>query len=244
MFMSNLLPHISIQTLIEVCVPHDHPMSYIGAFSRSLQKPEYHILQTSHTTSVDMSYFTTTAGSYMPIEYLPEFDFNFTDLSTFDENFLMDSLTFDVATGFEPVSPLLHPTDNTAWFAELPVVDPLEEEMKDLARKANARGPEAVPYLEIIDVEETILNHIKKAAQWYVEHGPAPRTLEERWKCPHDVDAIIFLIYLQVIFFGDTSLTPWQITFYTELVNPEQYRICPLCQMYESPWCQNVVPKY
>ena len=180
----------------------------------------------------------------MPIELLPEFDFDFSTLSTFDESFLADSLTFDIATGFEPVSPLLHPTDDTAWLTELPVIDPREEEMKDLARRANARGPEAVPYLSIIDVEETVLNHIKKAAQWYTEHGPAPRTFEERWKCPHDLDTIIFLIYLQVIFFGDVSLTPWQLTFYTELVSPAQYRVCPLCQMYESPWCQNVVPKF
>jgi len=196
------------------------------------------------TSTTNTSTTSSTVLSTNPDDYLPTFDFDiaFGDLSSFDENFITKALEFDTAMGFKPVSPCIHPRNPDSWLAAIPTVDQPSTEMQDLASRAQEPGPKTILLKDLINYEETVLHHIKENAKYYTTFGPAPMNLEERNKSIGDASWVCYLIYLQVIFFGDISLTPWQTTFYYELagdVLPK--KICPICKMIEGPWCQEVV---
>ena len=157
-------------------------------------------------------------------------------------------MEFDQAFGFKDVSPVIVPStlphhdSSVDWLSAIPVIDPFEEEMKLLAARANLRSLKVVTLRHHIDFEETILHHIRGAASWYTKNGPAPRTLDERKKNRSSTDVICYLIFLQISFFGDDSLTPWQFTIYTELSSClNRYTVCALCNMPEGTWCKDVV---
>jgi hypothetical protein len=99
-----------------------------------------------------------------------------------------------------------------------PVRDLYARELEELAARANITTTKKIVTLQrMMDPEETMLHHIRRSANWLVQNGPAPRTLYERKASPLDTNNILYLLFLQVTFFGDISLTPWQFTFYTEL---------------------------
>ena len=91
--------------------------------------------------------------------------------------------------------------------------------MQDLADRAQAVGTTTILLQDLINYKETVLHHIKENAKFYTTFSPAPRTLEEQYKSNGDASWICYLIHLQIIFFGDISLTPWQLTYYSEQQN-------------------------
>jgi len=164
----------------------------------------------------------------------------------FDEEFIKSALEYDRSQGFQPVSPVLHPAFNDAsWLDDIPVLNKEDLEMKELRSQALVPGPKTVDIGDVLDLEETILHHIRRAADWYTTHGPAPRTLEERWTREDlTAEVIVLLIYYQIIFFGDDSVSPWQFTFYTaQIKDLQDNRYCTMCGMLMSEWCLQVVPR-
>ena len=114
--------------------------------------------------------------------------------------------------------------------------------MQDLADRAQAVGTTTILLQDLINYEESVLHHIKENAKFYTTFGPAPRTLEEQYKSNGDASWICYLIHLQILFFSDISLTPWQLTYYSELaIDVLSRKLCPICKMIEGPWCQEVV---
>lgn len=195
--------------------------------------------------STNSSNTSSGALSTNPNDYLPTFDFSFDlpDLSALEDDFVAKSLEFDSAMGFEPISPCILPADPASWLAPLPIDTKPFEEMQELEDRAQVKGPKTILLKDLINYEETVLHHIKENAKFYTTFGPAPRNMEERHKSNGDIGWICYLIYLQTIFFGDTSLTPWQITYYYELASDVlSKKSCPICKMIEGPWCQEMVP--
>ena len=192
---------------------------------------------------------TTSTTSTDSSLHLPAFKFNIPTTSVFDVDYLDQSMEFDSALGFEVVSPVIIPSDddlmNTnldSWLDTIPVIDPFTKEMEELAETAYIRSPNIVTLKSGINVEETIVHHIRGSARWLLNHGPAPRTADKRKKDPRTAEVICYLIYLQVCFLSDISLSPWQYTFFTELDGLlDSYAICPLCRMYMGSWCNDVV---
>ena len=192
---------------------------------------------------------TFSAPSTSSSQLLPTFEFDVPATSAFDVDFLDQSMEFDSALGFEAISPVIVPADkdlmNTNldhWLDAIPVINPFAKEMEELAETANIRHPNVITLKSGINVEETIIHHIRGSARWLLNHGPAPRTADERKKDPRTAEMICYLIYLQVCFLGDASLSPWQYTFFTELDGLlDCYAICPLCRMYTGSWCNDIV---
>ena len=199
-----------------------------------------------------MSTQSTSSGSFSTLssnqsKLAPTFEFDHHIPSSFEEDTITNAMEFDQAFRFKDVSPVVVPSslphdDSVAWLSAIPVIDPFEEEMKLLATRANLRSLKVVTLCCHIDFEETILHHIRGVASWYTKNGPAPRTLDERKKNRNGMDIICYLIFLQISFFGDDSLTPWQFTIYTKLGSClNHYTVCALCNMPEGTWCKDVV---
>ena len=158
-----------------------------------------------------------------------------------------ETLPFDTALGYEPVSPCLHPNDPNAWLDHIPV---LGEEKRKPAPKINIQKVTPPPnkyvhLFNLVDMEETAYLHVKKAAEWFTENGPAPTTLEERWShfdC--DKEVIYMLIFMQHFFYGEDSISPWQKTYLFELQDIIRSRVqCNFCGSPAFEWCQLVVPR-
>ena len=154
-----------------------------------------------------------------------------------------DSLDFDTALGFEPISPVLHPSAPDAWLQNIPDYEESHRERRALQQITEHSGFKVVEVKDLIDPEETILFHIKSAADWLVANGPAPKTLDEWWMRSNTPEKQVFLlIYYQRVFFGHDSLSPWQIDYlgdYWDEVMGHSH--CMLCGMILAPWCYKVV---
>jgi len=101
-----------------------------------------------------------------------------------------------------------------------------------------------VEITEVINAMESTLFHLKSAAQWLTDNGPAPRTLDEQWTMPQrDMRYVFLLIYYQAVFFGLESLSPWQYNYYADLLDDvcRSNQCCMLCRMLVAPWCTKVV---
>ena len=165
------------------------------------------------------------------------------DTSMFTQEFHDNSMEFDSALGFELISPVLHPTDDLTWLEAIPVVPYRFEELEELRRDSQVKGPKTVNIANLINTVETMVHHLRGVADWYVQYSPAPRTLEERWQTPQYCPD--FLINYQIEFFGDNSLSPWQSTYFEELRQRliDSTDICHFCGMVKGPWCSQVVPQ-
>ena len=202
----------------------------------------------------------TTSSIATNTQHLSTFNFEMLDVSMFNNDFMDNSFVFDNALSFQDISPILVPREQIPteleegeipikpvddllnWLDTIPITNPYSAEMKRLATHANAPSPKVVTLTHHIDYTETILQHIKGAAKCLTDFGPAPRMLDEWVQMGRKMDWVCFLIYLQIQFFSNKSLTPWQYTLYTKTAKVlTSYTICPLCNMYGGPWCQDIV---
>jgi hypothetical protein len=198
-------------------------------------------MSASPTASTTSSFYTSSSTACE--NHVPTFqeEFNLDGISTFNENQLAESIEYDRLMGFEPVSPIIHPNDPTSWLVPIPPAPTFFEDIQELAKQAYAPGPKTVQFDSVINLESTIYYHTQQQARYFLAAGSAPKTLDERHKNSGDGSWICYLIYLQIIFFGPDSLTPWQYTFFTELGDILSKDTCSFCKMIPGPWCSEIV---
>ena len=158
-----------------------------------------------------------------------------------------ESLPFDTTMGFEPVSPNLHPNDPSSWLDNIPVIG---EDKRGAApntqrKRSIPMEKKSVLLASIVDYQETSFLHVRRSIEWYLDNGPAPSTLSERWKKPDtDKETIYFLIIFQSIYYGEDSLSPWQTNYLFRLHGLMLDRPkCPFCGSVVFSWCNEVVPR-
>ena len=212
-------------------------------------------------TSSSSSTSGTTNSTAATSQYLSTFKFDMLNVSMFDNNFKQNTAAFNNILGFQDISPLLVPhyklppddpengalinstTNNlVAWLNSIPITDPYSKEIHNLTISANAPSPAVTTLKGHVNFKETILHHIKGTAKWFSSQKPAPRGNSERWQDKRSMVQICHMIYLQVIFLGDKSLNPWQLTFYMELSDSmNEYKVCSFCNKLQGSWCKDIV---
>ena len=97
---------------------------------------------------------------------------------------------------------------------------------------------------DLIDMQETAYLHVKKSIEWYLDNGPVPTTMQERWRMDYaNREVIFFLIVFQVVYSGENSLSPWQINYLCRLHDfIYKHPKCLFCSSVMFTWCHNVVP--